>query len=265
MKIAHEAPLSIMKEVDGITDYSYALVHLFEEMPEYLDHFMQLSAQGREIILDNSLFELETPFDPERFCYWVEKLKPTWYIIPDKLEDKDYTVESIERWNQTYRKRCDAVGSKSIGVVQGRSYNEIVECYKSIAPMVDKIAISFDYSFFHKEWFISKETIFHAWMKGRNYLIFTLLVDKVIDHSKPHHLLGCSLPQEFKHYRYMKWIDSVDTSNPVVCGLKGIRYTERGLEDKPSQKLYTLITSEVTDEQLADIKHNINAFRSFVS
>jgi hypothetical protein len=36
IKIAHESPKSIFKEVQKVTDYDYALVHLFEEDPEYL-------------------------------------------------------------------------------------------------------------------------------------------------------------------------------------------------------------------------------------
>ena len=35
MKIAHEAPLSIFDKVQAVTDYDYALVHLFEENEEY--------------------------------------------------------------------------------------------------------------------------------------------------------------------------------------------------------------------------------------
>ena len=35
MKIAHEAPLSIFDKVQAVTDYDYALVHLFEESEEY--------------------------------------------------------------------------------------------------------------------------------------------------------------------------------------------------------------------------------------
>ena len=31
IKIAHEAPLSIMNKVQSMTDYDYALVHLFED------------------------------------------------------------------------------------------------------------------------------------------------------------------------------------------------------------------------------------------
>ena len=35
MKIAHEAPLSIFDQVQELTDYDYALVHLFEENEDY--------------------------------------------------------------------------------------------------------------------------------------------------------------------------------------------------------------------------------------
>jgi len=39
MKIAHEAPLSIYDRVQSLTDYDYALVHLFEENEKYYDKF----------------------------------------------------------------------------------------------------------------------------------------------------------------------------------------------------------------------------------
>ena len=39
IKIAHESPKSIFKTVQDFTDYDYALVHLFEEDPEYFKLF----------------------------------------------------------------------------------------------------------------------------------------------------------------------------------------------------------------------------------
>ena len=39
IKIAHESPISIFPQVQSWTDYDYALVHLFEESPEYLELF----------------------------------------------------------------------------------------------------------------------------------------------------------------------------------------------------------------------------------
>ena len=58
IKIAHESPKSIFNEVQKHTDYDYALVHLFEEDKEYLQQFREARGAGREIILDNSIFEL---------------------------------------------------------------------------------------------------------------------------------------------------------------------------------------------------------------
>lgn len=257
VKIAHEAPLSIFNEVQKLTDYDYALVHLFEENIEYLTKFELAVAKGREVILDNSIFELGTAFDPARFATWVEHLQPTWYIVPDVLEEKDATIESFKNFMEKYPN----LPGKSIGVVQGKSYEEIVECYRFMEANADKIAISFDYSYF-EDLFPDEPTKYHSWMKGRQELLVKLLEDGVINVNKPHHLLGCGLPQEFEMYQNMHWIDSVDTSNPVVHGIKGIGYTWTGLENKESVKLFTLMDEDVL-EHLDDIRYNIKMFRSF--
>ena len=77
------------------------------------------------------------------------------------------------------------------------------------------------------------------------------------------------LPQEVRYYTHtgnrerFNWIYSIDTSNPVVHGLKGICYTEHGLDSKESQKLYTMINSAVDSQQLLNVLHNIEVFRRF--
>ena len=47
-------------------------------------------------------------------------------------------------------------------------------------------------------------------MKGRRRLIKMLIDDGIWDHSKPHHLLGCSLAQEFKDYKFISSISAVN-------------------------------------------------------
>lgn len=257
MKIAHECSLDIFEQVQAVTDYDYCLVHLLEENERYRRKFIEAKNKNREVILDNSLFELEIPFDPESFARHILMLQPTWYIIPDKLEDKDFTIKSIKRWNSEYG---DLPGKK-IGVVQGRTKEEIIECYKEVEPLVDMVAISFDYSFFVTN--DDRLTKYEQFMFGRVRLINDLLLDDVINKDKPHHLLGCGVPQEFMYYRSFRWIYSVDTSNPVVHGLLGIRYGEYGLRDKASQKLFTLIDAVPTIAQKEDIFYNINTFRQF--
>ncbi len=56
IKTAHEAPKSIFSEMQKITDIDYALVHLFEEDEEYFNKFKKAVEDGREVILDNSIF-----------------------------------------------------------------------------------------------------------------------------------------------------------------------------------------------------------------
>ena len=44
------------------------LVHLFEEDQEYFNQFEEAINKGREVILDNSIFELEEAFDAVKFA-----------------------------------------------------------------------------------------------------------------------------------------------------------------------------------------------------
>src|SRR5210317_1796323 len=241
IKIAHESPKACFDTVQSMTDYDYALVHLFEEDPEYLELFKDAVAEGREIILDNSIFELE-----------------------DAFENAKKTLSNMAEWNMKY---ADKVTGKKIGVVQGKTYSEIVNCYDYIANMadVDMVAISFDYSYYEEKFPHPNKYV--SWMLGRVQLLGRMLKEGHIDTDKPHHLLGCGLPQEFSFYNNAgwDWIYSLDTSNPVVHGLKGIEYKEYGLWDKESQKLFTMINSDVTEEQLSTIKFNINMFRQLAN
>ena len=263
IKIAHESPKSIFNEVQKHTDYDYALVHLFEEDKEYLEQFKKAVAKGREVILDNSIFELEEAFDADDFAGWVEYLRPTWYIVPDALENQAKTIAQMASWNLRYSN----LPGKKIGVVQGKTYEEIKACYAYMDKEadVDMIAISFDYSYYTKS--VPHPNKYVSWMLGRVKLLGDLLKDGVINTYKKHHLLGCGLPQEFQYYKHAdyNWLYSLDTSNPVVHGIKGISYRDQGLWSKESQKLFELINSDINTEQLGKIKNNIQKFRWFAN
>lgn len=257
MKIAHEAPLSIFDRVQAVTDYDYALVHLFEENEKYFDKFVKARNKGREIILDNSIFELGTAFDGDSFAEWVERLAPDWYIIPDVLDNGPATVDSFNRFLNAY----DDLPGQAIAVAQGSSYAELVDCYRALAydHRVGKVALSFNHPFYQD---FPGETKYHRMMNGRQQTLIRMFNEGVINTDKPHHLLGCGIPREFSMYNELDWwwIDSLDTSNPVVHGLLGIRYNSNGLDDKESVKLFTLIDEDVLD-RWDDIIYNIQAFR----
>jgi hypothetical protein len=262
MKISHESPLCLLDRSRSYNDYDYALVHLFETEPTYLQFFKDSLAQGRTVLLDNSIFELGTTFDPDKYAYWIKELQPTEYIIPDVLEDTLGTMDHALNWKEKY---SDLPG-KTIGVVQGKSYEHLVQCYDYLDNIigVDKIAISFDYSYY-------LEVCPHPnkWMGyalGRVQTLTRLLNDGVINTEKPHHLLGCALPIEFMFYRKgFEWLESLDTSNPIVHALLDFGYEPGGLDAKKSIKLIELLnTPEPSVATMHTIRHNIQYFRSYV-
>tara|TARA_R110000822_G_scaffold42777_1_gene115985 strand:- start:1500 stop:2297 length:798 start_codon:yes stop_codon:yes gene_type:complete len=263
IKIAHEAPLDIFDEVQSKTDYDYALVHLLEQNSRYRDTFENAIRKGREVILDNSIFELEEAFEADRFAIWVERLKPTWYIVPDALENAEKTMQQAANWFKNY----SHVPGKSIGVVQGKTYQEIKDCYRAMDEIanVDMIAISFDYSYYSESYPHPNKYV--SWMLGRVKLIGDLVKDGTINKGKPHHLLGCGLPQEFSFYKHddYNFIYSLDTSNPVVHGIKNIPYTQEGLWSKESQKLHELIDYPLDNLDINLILSNIKQFRKFTN
>lgn len=261
IKIAHESPISIFPQIQSWTDYDYALVHLFEESPEYLELFKKALESGREVILDNSIFELGSAFDMKKFAGWTTEIKPTWYIIPDALEDSLETRMNAVQWNAHYREK---VPGKCIGVVQGRTYQDIIDCYQFLDKEidVDMIAISFDYSYYEQE--CPHENKLISWMLGRINLLHRMYREGYINEKKPHHLLGCALPQEGLYYRDLPFIYSMDTSNPVVHGIQGILYKQgQGLWSKASQKLFEMINMPKEQCYLPLISNNVEDFRRF--
>lgn len=265
IKIAHEAPISILEDVDKITDYSYALVHLFETHPAYYTHFYAARhLYDRDVLLDNSIFELGKAFDPARYVYWITKLQPNFYVLPDVLEDGIETMSNFANFVKEYK---DLPGMK-IGTVQGKSYDELVSCYKFMSEHADMIAISFDLSYYQITAVGNNKL--QRQMNGRIKLIKNLMQDHVWNHNKPHHLLGCSLAKEFGVYAKDPFnfasIYSADTSNPVVAGIKGLKYNGQfGLEVKPSQKLIEFIDHKVNEDEMSTIEYNINSFKNIIN
>ena len=259
MYISHESPISFLEESRSYNDYDYALVHLFETHPEYYNFFKNSIKMGRQVLLDNSIFELGEAFDPDKFATYARELKPSFYIVPDVLEDGYATMESFQSFTTKYP---DLPGLK-IGAVQGKTYDEIIDCYRYMSDFADYIAISFDFSYYLVTG--RGKTKLERWCDGRRRLIEQLKSDGIWNKNKPHHLLGCSLAKEFKHYIGDKSIRSVDTSNPVVAGIKELRYNgDLGLQEKPSIMLADLIDHDVTDSQKEDILYNTEQFKEII-
>lgn len=255
IKVSHEVPLCLLEHSREFNDYDYALVHLFEIYPQYLQFFKDSLEMGREVLLDNSIFELKTAFDDVEFANWVEELRPTRYIIPDVLDDSKKTMEGIDRWKNHF----EYLPGRTIGVVQGKTEEEKIECYKHILQNCDEVAFCFPHS--HHQRGNASKLDFALRMEERQMMIDYWIQEGIIDFSKRHHLLGCLLPQEFKAYQGLDWIYSLDTSNPIIHGYKGVKYIDGSLDDKIDMKMAENMEISLSDEQFSDILFNVKEFR----
>lgn len=279
LRINHETPFALMEEVQAKTDYDYALVHLFKDNPKYKEYFVKALEKGRDVLLDNSVFELEEPFDPDAFVEAINDLNPTWYVVPDFLDDKDATIKSMQNWIKNYLPKIK-VDSKIIGSIQGRTLEEFKECYKfmSETPEVSKIAITFNSLAYQdickdielpleNEAMKPTELNMTRWMEGRQRFISILVAEGLWNNNKPHHLLGCGFVREFNYPLYHRIsIDTIDTSNPTIYGLNGMTYFEGiGNTQKPSMKLCDHLNDKLTAEQILKILYNVDMFRDIVN
>jgi hypothetical protein len=308
INVSHESPLALATDALLYNDYDYALVHLFEHPNEktaarYFSFFKNSVHDGRLVYLDNSIFELGESFDSDKYNEWISKLDPTYYIVPDVLEDAQGTITSFSKW---FAKIHDTrVADKMcIGVVQGQDWNDLVQCYKFMAANADMVAISFDYSYYlstgvstmkyynmatsspqYAKLQRGEELQFdtnpmncgfckdkmHRYMTGRQRFIQQLIDEGIWDWSKQHHLLGCSLAREFKYYvsKGINNIYSIDTSNPVMAGLQGYRYyDDYGLDGKPSGLLADSVDVSVDDEfetKRQNVIYNTDCFKKILS
>ena len=260
IRVGLETPNDLLSESLGYNDYQYCLVHLLDEQPLYKKHFERCRDEGEHVLLDNSIFELGKAFDMHRFALKVEEMRPNEFIVPDVLEDAKGTVLNFRRWMSQY----GHLPGERIGVVQGKNYKELVWCYKELDALgADKIAFSFDYSFYIKEFASSCRQKMHRFSEGRKWFITQLVLEDVINFKKKHHLLGCSVPSEFKYYvkKKFSFIDSLDTSNPIICGLEGIKYPFRGYK-KPKTKFFTIVSNTISKDQKELIKFNVEYFKN---
>lgn len=261
IKVSHEVPITLLNYSRNFNDYDYCLVHLLDDREEYKKFYQSCELYNRELLLDNSIFELGKAFDSDLFAVRVDEIKPTYYIIPDSLQNCD---ETISNWKSFVSKYNNLPGLK-IGVVQGNTWQELKYCYQFMNEHADYIAISFDYSYYLATGESATNNKLEYWCSGRQRFIEQLISAGIWNSKKPHHLLGCSLAREFKAYTDVKGIRSVDTSNPIVAALHNLKYSgDLGLKTKPSTKLADLIDSEVTDEQLDLVDYNTKAFKKII-
>ena len=261
MKVSHELPLSLMHHAYKWNDYDYCLPHLIDQYEQYKLFFTKAKKDKRFIIMDNGLFE-GVEHTTEDLLSKIELLQPDIFIVPDAWNDATTTLRNAKSWMINYKAGLPE-GVNLMAVCQGQDMGELITTYQTLVDLgYTHIAFNHSSIAYQKE-YPSDMLRLKAQMYGRMEFIRRLVQHGTIRKSHYHHLLGCSLPQEFMAYDGWNFIKSVDTSNPILVGAEGIRYTDSGLNFKPEHKLEHYFEKDLED-RIEDIKFNVQIFKSFI-
>jgi hypothetical protein len=257
MKISHEVPLCLLEQSLQFNDYDYCLPHLMDKHEEYKNFFLRSKVNGRHIMMDNSLHELGVPYTDERLLYWLEKLKPNEFFVPDYWEDKTQSIVSAKKWSEIQNGFPHIT---FIAVVQAKSIAEAIECYQVYKDLgYKKIAFSYGASYYNEVSAHSNKTIGKA--LGRIQVVNHLYNIGLIHNNDKIHLLGCSIPQEFGYHKFNSYIESIDTSNPVMAGIQGLRYNPYGLHVKPTVNMNECFEMPLSEIDIELVNYNVEQFK----
>ncbi len=257
MKISHEVPLDLLDNSLTFNDYDYLLPHYYIKYPKYKDFYLKSRKDHRFIIMDNGLFEGGVL--PESWLIEIiNEVQPDIFVVPDVWNNSDATARLAEEWINKFDKL--EVTTYPMVVLQGEDYEEIDNLY----CFCDDLGY-YHYGFNHSSKAYDKihpsNNPLISKMMGRIKTIDRLTESGRLNDKAYHHLLGCSLPQEMMLIDKTH-ISSVDTSNPVICGIKWKRYTDLGLEDKPKEKIEEFMEKDLS-VNYNDIIYNITKFKQF--
>lgn len=260
MKVSHELPIELMRYSYAWNDYDYCLPHLIDKYERYRLYFQKARLDQRFIIMDNGLFEGVT-HTTEDLIDKIWLVKPNIFVVPDEWNDSNATLRNAKHWMLNYKDKVPE-DTQFMAVCQGKNMGELITTYQTLLDIGYK-HIAFNHSSIaYTEFYPDHKPVF-AQMLGRIELIRRLIEKDTVHKHVYHHLLGCSLPQEFMAYTKFDWIKSIDTSNPIIVGSEGVRYGDNGIEYKPKTKIEQLFEVDL-DERMDDIIFNIEKFKQFI-
>jgi hypothetical protein len=206
--------------------------------------------------MDNSLHELGEAYNHQRLIHWVNEIRPNEFIVPDVWENMEESIQNATIWDLYDFPE----GVEKVAVVQAKTLHEAAQCAKAYKDLgYGKICFSYGASYYNDICTHPNKDLGKA--LGRITFVSRLYADGIVNDFDRVHLLGCSVPQEFGWYRDYKFIESIDTSNPVMAALEGTMYNESGLIKKPKANMNDHFDKKFEDIDYQLVLHNTTLFR----
>jgi hypothetical protein len=256
VKISHEVPFCLLEKSREFNDYDYCLPHLMDESEEYRNFFYESKKMGRYIVMDNSLHELGTAYNTERLMHWIEEIKPNEFIVPDVWEDYAASIRNAKQWAKVQLPE----EVTKVAVVQAKSTYTAGLCVQAYRDFgYKKIAFSYGAEYYHELCPHPNKDLGKA--VGRYMVISQLYNTKTLLPNDRVHLLGTASPIEFGMYKNMPFVESIDTSNPIMAAIEGGVYSNMGLGSKPTANMNNYQTIPIEEVSEVVLDYNIKMFR----
>ncbi len=141
MKVAISAPISLLKDYCSLTDY-----HLCKPSPilyhkEYMEFYKDRKALGDLVVLDSSDTLPRENLAPSVLFELARTLEPTLVVAPDWDMNYVRTANQTVSFLKTYGERLRHSGIGILGMVQGATMEQCLDCYKSFYQQVDAIGL----------------------------------------------------------------------------------------------------------------------------
>jgi hypothetical protein len=234
------------------------------ENKQYYQFFKSASERDELIIMDNGLFE-GVSHTIEDLLEKINDIKPSIFIVPDAWNDPITTVKNAKKWIDYYIDKIPST-TNLMAVVQAKTVSDAMLTYSKFVELgYTHIALNHS-GVFYKELYQHQNELMSL-MMGRIKFINMLPSLKGFSNDTHHHLLGATLPNEFSYYKSKEhnFIKTIDTSNPVIYGLKHGKYPNEVLLDKPKEKLEVYFDQKLSDQQISDVLYNVKHFRTLLS
>jgi hypothetical protein len=219
---------------------------------DYRRFYRTQAEMGAFLILDNGVFDLGQSISVEDLRRAATMIKAHEIVLPDVINDGAATVSSSSRAAREYHRLADSV--RLCAVVQGATNSDWLHCYESFckAKYVDSIALP------------SPKHDGHLTGVAFSRLVATQYLEKqeMIQSRITYRLLGLgdSGHLELKEQRRHEWLQTVDSSSPVVLGALGIAICDGKPYQKPAAGVEQVPTIPEANHSI--IRQNIRVIRS---
>lgn len=213
------APTAFLEPHAARSHTHLVLAHIVAQDPVYADFYLKMKRRGDRVILDNGAFELGESYSPEKLMELGYRCGADTLVLPDYPGQLSHlTIDAANKWAPRFKSER----FNTMFVPQGKvgDLEAWISSYQwgCDNPNIDMIGMSI---------LNIPNALPHIPPAYARVVMVQLLKErKILSTTKYHHFLGLNAGPniELPALIRMEVLDSCDSSNPVWCGVNGIRY-----------------------------------------